>query len=489
MTDGRTRRVFVEMLREEWRMHSHLFRGGHFALFPVLIAALTAGAAWLLVTTGTGPGTVFAGLHALAFVFGLHTGSIGFVGRDALRNLLGDLTLLVFTARTLPLSQDRLLGIFVVKDLVYYAILFLLPMALGTGAAVAVASGGGGVAGGQGVAEGLPAAGTALGLWATLTLTFVLGMGATIAALGITRRGVPGWTLLAALGAAVGVAVAGNLDVAAYTPYGVFLDATLPRVGASLALVAAVFVVGALTFDASARPAARTVAPAFRRWRDRVGDPVATKTLLDVHRSSGGFGKVLFSAAVLLGVTASLIDLAGQITGVSPSVGVSFGAILGLSGFTTYNWLTQSDDVDSYLVHPLSVEDVFAAKFRAFLLLGPLVGLAFYAVALAWRGGPILEALVGAVLLVGVACYIFGTTVYLTGLSPNEFLFDTGLFAVFGLAMVLPLVPILVVGFALAPVSTGLLAALGAGGLVLALAGVGLYRRSLAKWPARYRER
>jgi len=79
-------------------------------------------------------------------------------------------------------------------------------------------------------------------------------------------------------------------------------------------------------------PRLRTVAPAFRRWRDRVGDPVATKTLLDVHRSSGGFGKVLFSAAVLLGVTASLIDLAGQITGVSPSVGISFGAILGLPG-------------------------------------------------------------------------------------------------------------------------------------------------------------
>jgi len=55
--------------------------------------------------------------------------------------------------------------------------------------------------------------------------------------------------------------------------------------------------------------------------------------------------------------------------------------------------------------------------------------------------------------------------------------------------MVLPLVPILVISFALAPVSAGLLAALGAGGIVLALAGGGLYRRSLAKWPARYRER
>ncbi|GAB7011090.1 hypothetical protein [Halorubrum trueperi] len=456
-----------------------LFRGGHFAAFPVLIAALTAGAAWLLVATGTDPGTVFAGLHALVFVFGLHTGSIGFVGRDALRNLLGDLTLLVFSARTLPLSQDRLLGIFVVKDLVYYAVLFLVPMSLGTLAAVSTA---------DGIAGLVPTGGTALLLWATLTLTFVLGMGTTIAVLGLVRQGIPGRTLVAALGATIGVAVLGGLDVVAYTPYGVFLDRSLPRVSATLAAIAGVFLVGALTFDASARRPARTVGPSFRRWWRRIGDPVATKTLLDVHRSSGGFWKVLFSAAILLGVTASLVDLAGEITGVSPSVGVSFGAILGLSGFTTYNWLTQSDDVDSYRVHPLPVSAVFAAKFRAFLLLGPVVGLAFYVLAVAWRGGPLLEVLVGAVLLVGVACYIFGITVYLTGLSPNEFLFDTALFAVFGAAMVVPLVPILVVGFALAPVSSGLLAALGAGGIGLGLIGVGLYRRSLPRWSARYRQ-
>ena len=219
-----------------------------------------------------------------------------------------------------------------------------------------------------------------------------------------------------------------------------------------------------------------------------VGDPIATKTFLDVHRSSGGFGKVLFSAAVLFGVTATLVDLAGQITGVAPSIGVSFGTILGLSGFTTYNWLTQSDDIDSYLVHPVSVSTVFEAKFRAFLLLGPIVGVVFYVGALVWLASPPGEALVGAVLLCGVACYIFGVTVYLTGLSPNEFLFDTVLFAGFGVAMVVPLVPILVVGFALAPLSTGALAALGAGGVSLGGVGVALYRLSLPKWSHRYQQ-
>jgi len=70
MTDGRTRRVFVEMFREEWRLHSRLFGGGRFAAFPRLVAALVAGTTELLVVTGTPSRTVFAGLHALAFASG-----------------------------------------------------------------------------------------------------------------------------------------------------------------------------------------------------------------------------------------------------------------------------------------------------------------------------------------------------------------------------------------------------------------------------------
>lgn len=479
MPDGRTRRVFAAMLREEWRLHGRLFRGSHFALFPVLVAFVTAGAAGGVVWTGTAPETVYAGLHGLAVVFGLHTGSIGFVGRDAIDDLLGDLTLLVFSARTLPLSQSRLLGVFVVKDLVYYALLFLLPMSLGTATAVAAVGGFPGVA---------SLVGTTALLWATLTCAFVLGMGATLAGLGLTGRGLPGRAVFGAVLAAGAAAWATGVNIAAYTPYGVFLAPTGPRIAATGVAVAAVSLVGAATFDPTARRPARTVGPTFRRWRRRLGDPVATKTLLDVHRSSGGFAKVLFSAGVLLGVTVGLTDLAGRITGVAPSAGISLGAMLGLSGFTTYNWLTQSDDVDAYRALPLSVASLFTGKLRAFLLLGPVVGLAVYAPAVVWRGGPVGEAIAGAALLVGVACYIFGTTVYLTGFSPNEFLFDTALFAVFSLAMVVPLVPVLVVGFALAPVSPALLAAIGLGSAVLGLIGIALYRRAIPKWTRRYRQ-
>ncbi|QKY21746.1 hypothetical protein B4589_011125 [Halolamina sp. CBA1230] len=462
------------MLREEWRLHSELLGGGRFGAFPLLVVALVAGAVWLLDFTGTDPGAVVAGMHALAFVFGLHTGSIGFVGRDAVGNVLGDVTLIVFSARTLPLSQARLLGIFVLKDVIYYAILFLLPMAVGVAPAA--------LAGAEVGLATIPL------LWGTLVATFVLGIGLTIAGVGLSANGLPGRGLLLLLLAGAAVAWYAGVPVLGYTPYGLHESPDLVSAAASVALILAAYAVGAATFDPQVQSTDRSVGPDFRRWLARVDDPVAAKTLLDVHRSSGGFGKVLFSAAILLGVTAGLVDLASDITGVAPSVGVSFGAVLGLTGFTTYNWLTTNDDVESYLAHPIDAEAVFHGKLRAFLLLGPAVGLAFYAVGVLWRGTPLGEAVVGAAVLVGVACYVFGLTIYLAGLSPNEFLFDTGLYAAFGAAVAVPLVPILVVAFALAPVSGGLLAALGVGGVALAAAGLGLYRRSLPKWGAYHRE-
>ena len=131
------RRLFVEMLREEWRLHSELFGGSRFAGFPVFVALLTSGAVYLLTTTGTEIGAILAGVHGLALFFGLRTGSTGFVGQDAMRDVLGDATMLVFSARTLPVSQRRLLSVFLLKDAVYYAVLFLLPIAVGFTPAVA----------------------------------------------------------------------------------------------------------------------------------------------------------------------------------------------------------------------------------------------------------------------------------------------------------------------------------------------------------------
>lgn len=475
MTMARADAVVVgALLREEWRVHTRLFGGGRFAGFPVFVAAVGAGAVWLLVTAGIAFDAVVAGLHALVFAVGLHSGSVGLVGRDAVRNLVGDATFVVFSARTLPITTRRLLALFLLKEAGYYAGLFLVPL----GVALLPA-------GGVGFLPHLPT------VWLSTVGTFVLGVTVTLAALALATRGVGGLVVGALVAVAGGGLWAAGVDLVAWTPYGFYRDPSPAAVVTGVAPLVPLVLLGVLGYDPSARRRVRTRSGGFERWRRRFGDAdgVMTKSVLDVARSSGGLWKLPFSAGILFAVVAFLLRLVEPITGVTPSVGVSFGALLGLTGFTTFNWLTQFDEPAEYFVYPLGVAELFAAKLRAFLLLGVPIGTGAFLLAVALYGGRPLEIGAGLLLVVGIELYLFGVTVYLTGVEPNEFLFDTALFAAFTAAVAVVLVPILIAGFVLAPLSAGAAALTGAAGAVAAVAGVALYRASIPKWDRRLRRR
>jgi hypothetical protein len=468
------RALFVTMVREEWRFHSELFGGRRFAGFPAFVTLLAAGAVQVLQLAGTSLSGVVVGLHALVFAFGLHTGTVGLLGRDSVRDLLGDVSLLLFSDRTLPLSRTRLLAVFVAKDVTYYAVLVLLPLALAFVPAV--------------VAGEFPATRVPL-LWLTTTLTFSLGVVVTLAVVALRTQGRRGTVGLLAGAAAAGGAVALGVDLVAWTPYALRRDGVGPVLVVRATLPTLLLaLLGLLTYDAGYERPARTTDDRFSAWHARLGDDdgLLTRTLLDVARSGGGLAKVPFSAGIVLAVAVVLVEFAGVVTGRAPATGVSVGALLGLSGFTTYNWLTGFDGPRSYLAFPVSVADVLRAKFRAFCLLGPPVALGCYLLAVAWLGAPLFDALAGAVICLGLQSYLFGTTVYLTGLQPDEFLFDTVLFAGFTLAVAVVLVPLLVVGFVVPP-STAVFVGSTAASVVIGLAGVLLARRAEARWTRIYR--
>ena len=117
------------MAKEEWRTQSRLYKGRKLALLPALIFALTFGGGKLLQAYSQGP-VRDLGLMMTAFGFftGLAAGSIGFSKSDAVRNVLGDKNFLIYSSRTLPVSSTRLMADFLVKDLVFYTFLYLLPV-------------------------------------------------------------------------------------------------------------------------------------------------------------------------------------------------------------------------------------------------------------------------------------------------------------------------------------------------------------------------
>ncbi|MDY7083296.1 MAG: hypothetical protein SXQ77_13045, partial [Halobacteria archaeon] len=118
-------RLLRWMIKEEWRIHSRLFGSWGFGLFPLVILSIGALGYGLLAYSGFTVEEIAIGLHYAVFFFGLNVGSIGFVSRDAIENLLGESNLLIFSSRTLPISRERIVATFVVKDLIYYSFLYL----------------------------------------------------------------------------------------------------------------------------------------------------------------------------------------------------------------------------------------------------------------------------------------------------------------------------------------------------------------------------
>ncbi|AXR78644.1 hypothetical protein [Natrarchaeobaculum sulfurireducens] len=468
------RTVLVVLALEEWRLHTRLFGGWRFAAFPVLIAGLAIGATVALLETGTAAGTVVLGLHALAAGFGLYSGTAGFAGSDMLENVFGRLSLLLSTVETLPLSRRWLLGAFLLKDAAFYAVVFVLPMAT---AAIPL----GGFTAGT-----VPAVGA---LWGSLSLVFVAGMALTVAGIALRTQSVPGWAIvssIALVAVAVWMAGGGSSVRSMLVP----LEAPL-TVATGLVVATATVAVGSLVlYDPTYARPDRTASDRFANVADALPlehDALVTKTLLDLARSSGGVWKPFVSAAILLALVAGLVGVVHEITGIEPAPGIFFGAVLGLSAFTTYNWLTQFDSLEDYLVYPVSVEHVFRAKRTAFVVVGTPAVFVPYLGAVVWFEATVVDAAVGALVLAGYGLYYYGLTVYVAGFDPNEFLFDAVRFGVFTLGVAVAVVPTLVAGFVVVPPSTSLAAVLAAASLAFGTVGYVLSSRAGPRWDVRYR--
>lgn len=123
--------ILKRMLKEEWRTQSKLFRGRNLALLPFLILGLTyLGSRGILAFTDSPPTDIGMLIAAFGFFTGLAAGSIGFSSSDAAKNILGNVNFLIFSSRTLPVSKYRLFAAFLVKDLIFYTFIYLLPISI-----------------------------------------------------------------------------------------------------------------------------------------------------------------------------------------------------------------------------------------------------------------------------------------------------------------------------------------------------------------------
>jgi hypothetical protein len=172
---------------------------------------------------------------------------------------------------------------------------------------------------------------------------------------------------------------------------------------------------------------------------------LAAKDLLDLWRSGGGIGQVLFALLLPLGLCWFLISL---LESVVPPNGVLllFAVLAGVLGSTVYTWLTAFDAFGPYGCLPVGVGTLIRSKLTSFGLLQVIPAAVVAVVALATGGGAVVVPAVAIAL--GLSGWAVAVTVYLAGLSPNVLVYDPRVLAAYLGGVGVPVIALVALAFA-----------------------------------------
>lgn len=403
------------MMKEEWRIHSTMFGSISFALFPVMIFGIAFMGAFLvpLMQSALPAGNLALTLHSSYLMLGIMVGGFGLLGNEVMNRRFGQASLLAYSARSLPLTAQHIFATFVVKDTIYYFFLWVFPFGLGYMAASPF--------------TGTPLTGTLL-LLLTLTLAFLSGL-CTIFFLSTiwARSRLLFWLLLLLLGAAAAslVVVAGTNPALLFPPlalYRTFSWAGLVATGVVLVLL---FMVAIALFSpepvGSEKRHRDLYLPLLQRLRALPDPALAVKDIVDLYRSGGLVGQMIFSFFLPLLVIWFFLSLLAP---AFPPHGLilMFAIVTGVVASTMYTWVTMFDSFGPYACLPVSVSRLISAKLTMFALLQVLPALFIAGVAV--LSGETAYLVPAVVLGLAISFYAVAVMAWLAGLSPNVLVYD-----------------------------------------------------------------
>jgi len=399
-----------------------MFGSLSFALFPVMIFGIAFMGSFLipLMRTTLPAGNLTLIIHANYLMLGIMVGGFGLLGNEVMNRRFGQASLLAYSARSLPLSEQFIFANFVVKDTVYYFILWVLPFGLG----YIVAS----------PFTGVPFA-SALLLLLTLALAFLFGLCGVFFLSTIYARSKPAlWLFLLALVAGWGgLALLTGMNPALFIPP-LLLNAsfTWANLLASCVILAVLFGVAIALFSPESVGSEKSYRDAFAPLVQRLSflpdPPLAAKDTLDLYRSGSLVGQTIFSFLLPLAVIWFFLSLLGPYF---PPHGLLFifAITTGVIASTMYTWVTMFDTFGPYACLPVAVSRLITGKLTTFAVLQLLPALFIAVVALLSGEGAYL--LPAVVLGLSVSFYAVAVMAWLAGLSPNVLVYDVKVLAIY----------------------------------------------------------
>ena len=476
-------------------MHSTLFGNLNFALFPILIFGMAFMGAFLIPFTARlmDVSMLVVTTHAMYCIMGFMVGSFGIMGKEMMNRRFGQGSLLIHSARSLPVSERRLFFNFVLKDTLYYFMLWIMPFCLGFTVAAPFA----------GINIYYP-----LLLFVTATLAFLLGMSTVFLLSSVYSRS---RTALYGILVLIGVAFAALYIVSGdivrvmrlfMLPSEIFLNFSYPLLLTAAAVILILFIPAVFLFSPETHAGEKRRSAALYPLYDRLSRlpyirgrvaaspsaasekgfvyaaaqkelTIISKDFIDLHRSGIGIGQTVFSFVLPVCLIWFVLSVLSDVL-MPEQIYMVIAGVTGIIASTMYTWLTEFESFSAYLFLPVKVSSIIRAKIITFSVLHVLP--VVFLIVTAAIGGVLSSAIFGIVMALSVSYYALSIMVRYAGLKPSLMLYSAAFFLRYSLL----LMPVVIFLLGLAFIATEFSMA----ALILIIPSYFLLKGSFVKWDA-----
>lgn len=426
--------ILRSMIKEEWRVHSSLFGSFMFALFPIILVIITfVGSLTLPILQAIIPANqILVALNYTFILFGLSIGSFGLFGREIMNRRFGQASLIAYSSRSLPVSEKEIFTNFLVKDVIYYFILWILPFALGFALASPFIS----------ISMIYP-----LSLLLILTLSFLMGLSVAFFLSTIYAHSIKALVSILALVATASLVSMHYFSINLSVLLSMLSFSFLPsfnQVALSLTIIiiptALSLIFLKVDYPQKKRLFKNSLNTLSKLFSLSRYSTLMSKDFLDFKRSEGGLGKIIFSFLLPLAFVWLFISVFLRFVPILNPF-IIFSLFLGVMSSSFYNWFTEFDSFNSYAFLPVKVSTLMKSKINSYMVIN-LVSLAVLIFVMLWTGQSayFIPSLLS---FLAVSSYAMSITLYLAGLNPNILLYNAKIFSEY-LVLLSPLLLVLI---------------------------------------------
>ncbi len=399
------------MIKEEWRVHSTLLGNINFALVPVFILFLgfISGFFNSIFNVVFSADAMISFVHISFFVFGATIGAFGISGQEFMNRRFGQASLLAYSSRSLPISEKKIFLMMVIKDIIYYLLIWVLPLILGFFIFSAVFSS-------QNVIIMFVSI-------ISLSLSFLLGLSFIFFISTIYANSLKLFLITSVL-------IAGSFIVLVNSYIENIVEILIPFdsiISGNYSIILIIFLYLSVFFSISLLFVKFDFKQSISTYPNQYSNifnffkftkyaVFLSKDFLDLKRSRGGLGKIFFSYTVPLIAIYFFVDFFRKSV-VEISFSVMLSILLGIFSASIYTWITEHDLFTQYMFLP--VEKSFLIKSKLLGFIGINIISYFVILLTSILRNEFSDLLISVFIFSVVSFYSISLTIYLTGLLPS----------------------------------------------------------------------